>query len=86
MSNSGNPFPGLIQVLGELLDNDTLVDLVAIMAEPDGTEARTLIESMRARMERQLVKEGLSEATAAKHSQHLAERIGDVWATLHRTQ
>ena len=39
MTKPDNPLPALMQTLGGLVDGDTLAELVAILAEPNGAAA-----------------------------------------------
>jgi hypothetical protein len=57
MSNKRSPYPGLIKLLGNLIDGDTLAEVVAIMAEPDEAEAGARISAMQNRIERRLTEE-----------------------------
>jgi hypothetical protein len=83
VSSEDNPLPDLLEKLGELIDGDTLAELVAVMAELEEPEARALIAAMRKRIERRLTDEGMKKRAAASHVNQLAQGIADAWTTLH---
>jgi hypothetical protein len=84
ISNKRSPYPGLIKLLGDLIDGDTLPELVTIMAEPDEPEARALISVMQTRIERRLTDEGLSQDVAAQKSSKIVQGIAEAWSNLHQ--
>ena len=84
MTNKRSPYLGLLELLGDLIDGDTLPELVTIMAEPDAPEARALISAMRNRIERRLTDEGLSQDVAAARACQVEQGIGEAWTALHR--
>jgi hypothetical protein len=84
VSSEINPLPDLLEKLGELIDGDTLAELVTVMAEVEEREAHALIAGMRKRIERRLTDEGMRKKAAASHVNQLAQRIADAWTTLHR--
>jgi hypothetical protein len=83
-TSEDSPLPKLMEMLGELIDGDTLADLVAVMGELEEREARALIAAMRERIECRLTDEGMRKKAAASHARQLAQRIRDAWSTLHR--
>ncbi|MET0940678.1 MAG: hypothetical protein ABWY13_04870 [Mesorhizobium sp.] len=74
----------MIKLLGDLIDGDTLPELVTIMAEPDEPEARALISVMQTRIERRLTDEGLSQDVAAQKSSKIVQGIAEAWSNLHQ--
>ena len=84
VSNKRSPYPGLIELLGDLIDGDTLPELVTIMAEPDEPEARARISAMQNRIERRLTDEGLNHDVAAGRAYQVAQGIGEAWTAQHR--
>ncbi len=83
MSNKRSPYPGLIELLGDLIDGDTLSELVTIMAEPDEPETRALISAMQNRIERRLTDKGLGQDLSAGRAYQVAQGIGEAWTALH---
>ncbi len=83
VSSEDNPLPDLLENLGELIDGDTLAELVAVMAELEEREAHALIAAMRKRIERRLTDEGMRKKAAASHANEIAQWIADAWTTLH---
>ena len=73
-----------MQVLGDLVDGDTLAELVAIMAEADEAAALLAIGAMQGRLERQMLGEGTGQKDAAQQALRVAERVRHAWTTLHR--
>ena len=81
-----NPLPALMQMLGDLVDGDTLAELVAIMAEPDEAAVLLAIGAMQGRLERQMLGEDISEEDAAQRALQIAERVREAWMALHRAR
>jgi hypothetical protein len=86
MSNEENPLPGLINLLGDLIDGDTMADLVSMMAEPEETAALLSIGAMEGRIERRMLGEGVAKEDADRHSSQVAEEMLGAWTALHRRQ
>ena len=81
-----NPLPALMQMLGDLVDGDTLAELVAIMAEPDETAVLLAIGVMQGRLERLMLGEDISEEDAAQRARQVAEGVREAWMALHRAR
>ena len=79
-----NALAALMQMLGDLVDGDTLTELVAVVAEPDEAAAMLAIGAMQGRLERQMLGEDISEEDAARGALQVAERVRETWTTLHR--
>ena len=75
-----------MQMLGDLVDGDTLAELVAIMAEPDEAAVLLAIGAMQGRLERQMLGEDISEEDAAQRALQIAERVREAWMALHRAR
>ena len=69
-----NPLPALMQMLGDLVDGDTLAELVAIMAELDEAAVLLAIGAMQRRLEQQMLGKDISEEDAAQRALQIAER------------
>ncbi len=81
-----NPLPALMQMLGDLVDGDTLAELVAIMAEPDEAAVLLAIGVMQGRLERLMLGEDISEEDAAQRARQIAEGVREAWMALHRAR
>ena len=83
-SSEENPLLGLLEMLDELIDGDTLAELVAIVTEPDEAAALLAIGTMHGHIERRMLGEGMAEEAAATFALQAAERARDAWRALHR--
>ena len=85
-SSEENPLLGLLEMLDELIDGDTLAELVAIVTEPDEAAALLAIGTMHGHIERRMLGEGMAEEAAATFALQATERVRDAWRALHRTK
>ena len=73
-----------MNLLGPLLDGDTLTDLMNILAEVEEGEALLQVGALQGRIERRLLAEGTDPTEALREAAEIAERVRKAWVGMHQ--